>query len=471
MKLDAAERRGDLYPDRHLNVFVPFHGHVLDSNVTRAVVSTLRWARPEVTRDFVVELAGVEPGGAGGPWHFDLHASDYEDFHPASARRQVVLGISVDGAISPGLPSLDDVDKDGLLALSRAGLPLPALLHEMRRALSRPELTPDDVATLVHSLGELEEGSIPDGWIFSPAAGTCVLVEAKLLRYLDAYQLRRYSEVFYDRGGEAAMAGVVLRPWSAVARFFAARRQDADPVTAFLCRQLHDYLDLLGLAAFDGFRPYDFDPDAAQEAIPKFFGFVRAVREKGNEAGVGLGEARPAPTGGRLTFADMALPGELRLDLTKDGVRVALRVGDAPGGRFPGRTAVDSLLAHTKDGERNPLAGGAPAGLYACVERLSAAGPDGEAWPDLETHSAPLDPAAFGEVLAELRRQHPVPGARPDATGHWRRGALSIGRDLPRAALVDQGAAAVDEVLRVVSELLKVARALAPAAPAPAAAV
>ena len=60
MKLDAAERRGDLYPDRHLNVFVPFHGHVLDANVTRAVVSTLRWARPEVTRDFVIELAGRE---------------------------------------------------------------------------------------------------------------------------------------------------------------------------------------------------------------------------------------------------------------------------------------------------------------------------------------------------------------------------------------------------------------------------
>ena len=40
MKLDAAERRGDLYPDRHLNVFVPFHGHLLDANVTRAVVST-----------------------------------------------------------------------------------------------------------------------------------------------------------------------------------------------------------------------------------------------------------------------------------------------------------------------------------------------------------------------------------------------------------------------------------------------
>jgi hypothetical protein len=469
MKLDAAERRGDLYPDRHLNVFVPFHGHVLDANVTRAVVSTLRWARPEVTRDFVIELAGVEPGGAGGPWHFDLHASDYEDFHPASAQRQVVLGISVDGAISPGLPSLDDVDRDGLLAISRAGLPLPALLHEMRRALSRPELSPDDVATLVHSLGELEEGSIPDGWVFSPAAGTCVLVEAKLTRYLDAYQLRRYSEVFYDRGGEAAMAGVVLRPWSAVARFFAARRQDADPVTAFLCRQLHDYLDLLGLASFEGFRPYDFDPDAAQEAIPKFFGFVRAVREKGNEAGVGLGEARPAPTGGRLTFADMALPGELRLDLTKDGVRVELRIGDAPGGRFPGRTAVDALLAQTKDGERNPLAAlDKAAVLNVRVERLSAAGPDGEAWPALQTYSAPLDPGAFGEVLAELRRQHPIPGARPDATGHWRRGALSIGRDLPRAALVDQGPAAVDEVLRAVGELVKVARALAPA---PAAAV
>lgn len=116
MKLASAHRHADLYPDRHLNVFVPYRSHALDYNVTRALVSTLRWARPELTREFVTQLAGIElPGGSSASFHHDLHACDYEDFDPARTAQQVVLGISIGGEIAPQLPPLDGVNREALL--------------------------------------------------------------------------------------------------------------------------------------------------------------------------------------------------------------------------------------------------------------------------------------------------------------------------------------------------------------------
>jgi hypothetical protein len=466
MKLAAANRHADLYPDRHLNVFVPYRSHALDYNVTRALVSTLRWARPELSREFVTHLAGVElPAGSRASFHHDLHACDYEDFDPAKTTQQVVLGISLGGEIAPNLPPLDAVDREGLLALLRSGAPAELLLGELRRVLARPDLGWDDAATLVHTLEELEEGCTPDGWVFSPEAGVCVLIEAKLTRYLDRYQLERYAEVFYERPSDPKQ--LVLRRWDQVAAFFASRRHDPDALTAFLCRQLHDYLDVLGLVGFEGFKPYDFDPDAAQEALPKFFSFARAVRARALEAGHPLADVRPSPTGARVAFADASLPGELALDLLDRGVRVELRAGDSPAGRLAGRAAVDVVLAGAQDGARNPLADLDVSGLSARVHRLSAAHADGEAFPDLETLHVPLEPALFGEVLAELRRQHPDNEHARDATGHYRRGVLSVGRVLERDDLLGAGERALEKTVAAVVDAVKVARRLAPSAASP----
>lgn len=461
MKLAAASRHADLYPDRHLNVFVPYRSHALDYNVTRALISTLRWARPELSRDFAAQVAGVPlPAGGRATFHHDLHACDYEDFDPATTKHQVVLGISVGGAIAPNLPSLEGVNREALLGLLRSSLSAEQQLAELRRVLTCPDLTWDDAATLVHTLEELEEGCTPDGWLFAPDAGVCVLIEAKLTRWLDRYQLERYAEVFYER--RPSPEQLVLRRWDQVAAFFAARRHDPDPLTAFLCRQLHDYLDVLGLVAFDGFKPYDFDPDAAQEALPKFFSFARALRARGVEQGLPLGEVRPSPTGARIAFSDGELPGEVALELLEPGVRVELRLGDAATGRLPGRAAVDALLAATGDGERNPLQAGVPAGLVARVHRVSATSLDGAAFPDLETLKTEVDAAAFGDVLAELRRQHPTLDHARDAAGHFRRGVLSIGRLLERDDLLGAGERAFDRALGPVGEAAALARQLAP---------
>src|SRR5690606_5647878 len=112
---------------------------------------------------------------------------------------QVVLGVSRAGQIARELPSLDDLDLDGLSVLLNSSLDPAALLEATRRTIGRPDLSVDAFETLVHSLTELQRGGLPDGWVFAPASdstpGVCVLLEAKLLRWLDASQLDRYAEV------------------------------------------------------------------------------------------------------------------------------------------------------------------------------------------------------------------------------------------------------------------------------------
>jgi hypothetical protein len=460
MKLADAERHGDLYPDRHLNVFVPFESHDLDYNVTRALISTLRWSRPEVTRGFLSEVVGVS--AEDGNYHYDMQGCDYEDFDPGKVAQQVVLGISTTGQLAK-LPSLDDVNQDALRSILRMPFPLEVKLEEVRRALGRHEVDLEDLATLAHTLDELEEGSLPDGWIFSDEGGVCVLIEAKLLDRLDLYQLQRYSEVWYGRAMPADE--VVLKRWEQVAEFFAGYRDDEDTRTAFLCGQFHDYLDLLGLASFTGFKPYDFDPDTAQEALAKFSRFAQAVHGAAQGRGLPLGNPRLSPTGARLPFSDAALPGELCLDLLEAGVRVELRLGDAPAGRLAGREAVDRLLDSSADGERNPLEGHDSAdGLYVRIERLRADALDGAAFVERETLHQDLDAAEFGYVLSELRAQHPPAERSRDMSGHYRRATLSLGCLIDRHDAVGSGdgAPVIEQVVSTLTSLSKIARALLP---------
>ena len=472
MKLAAAERNRDLYPDRHLNVFVPYVSHGLDYNVTRALITTLRWSRPELTREFlteVVALESLEGDLAACTWEFDLQGCDYEDFDPAAAKARVVLGISRAGELARRLPSLEDPERNAQLLLALNSPVLPAeKLAWLRTHLNAPDLDMDDVAVLAHTLEELEQGCLPDGWIFSPDGGVCVLVEAKLTKLLDPTQLQRYADVYYGR--ELADGELALRRWDQVAAFFAARRDHADPRTAFLCAQLVDYLDLLGLGGWDGFKPYDFDLEAFQELLPKFFRFVERVRVAADEQGLPLAEVRPAPTGARVALADPALPGELRFDLRANGIRIEYCVGDAPAGRFPGRMAVDAVLEGARPSSANPLADAEldlETELRVRVERLRSDGELTEFYVDRETLNAPFDPASFGEVLEELRLQHPPLDRARDAVGRTRRALLSIGCTIPRDDAIGSGAALLDKVLPLVRDLSRVARALkAPAVPA-----
>jgi hypothetical protein len=458
MKLASADRHADLYPDRHLNVFVPYQAHDLDYNVTRALISTLRWSKPELTQAFLAELAGVEAEGQG--WHYDLQSCDYEDFDPGAVERQVVLGISRRGELATRLPSLDDGELSaGLLHLLRSPVHYQHKLEEVRRVLARPDLDDDDIAVLHHTLEELDDGCLPDGWVFSPDAGVCVLLECKLTQLLDLSQLQRYGDVYFGKAPSADE--VVLKTWADVGAFFAQHRGDDDARTAFLCGQLCDYLDLLGLSAFEGFKPYDFDPDAAQDALPKFLAFSRKLHAQAADRGLPLGDVVPSPTGTRVGFSDAGTLGELKLDLREEGIRLELRLGDGVTGEHPGRAALDVLLERWQDGELNPLAEAEVPALDVRIERLRSDAADGEAFVELETHSGALEAGDFGEVLEDLRLQHPLQENARGAAGTYRRGALSIGRLIPRADALGGDAGLMEQALTTVQGLLTVARAFA----------
>ncbi|HBP19291.1 MAG TPA: hypothetical protein DEA08_16065 [Planctomycetes bacterium] len=457
MKLATAESRSDLYPDRHLNVFVAYRSHTLDYNLTRALISTLRWSRPNLTRAFLERFARLET--SANSFHFDLHACDYDDFDPAQVKQQSVLGISIAGRLAENLPPLDDAQQGALLLSmlrSPAMLNAPAeyRLDAMRKALARPELTPDDIDVLYHTLEELEEGCHPDGWIFSgEGEGLCVLIEAKLTQLLDLSQLQRYAEVYY--GAEWSKDDMRLASWEEVARFFAEHRDDEDTRTSFLCGQLCDYLDLLGLGPFTGFRPYDFDMDAAHAVLPKFLKFAQRIQALAGERGLPLSEARVSATGARLDL--VGYPGELCLDLHKEGMRVELRCGDGLGNQ-PGREAIDAILLKAGDG--NPLSDAElPEGLNVRVERMR--NEQGELFCERSIYSGPLVQAEFDEVLAELRRQHPPVEQARDAAGHVRQGRLSIGRLVPHSQAAGEANALEDQVLELAATLTRVARRLA----------
>jgi hypothetical protein len=456
MKVASAVRHAELYPDRHLNVFVPFGTHDLDYNVTRALIATLRWSRPQITRDFLAEVVGVSTE-ASASFQYDLQASDFEDFDPSRAKRKVVLGISAEGRVATHLPPLGMVDRARVQQALLA--PGGSRLDAVRAALQRADIEWDDVLVLAHALDELRSGSLPDGWIFAVDSSVCVLLEAKLLNLLHQEQLDRHAELWFGRKREGQ--DLVLTTWAKVAGFFDARRGDEDPRTRFLVGQLFDYLDLLGFAPFEGFKPYDFDGDTLTDSLPKFRRFVEEVRKAALAAGAPLAASVPTPTGTRIGFSNPDLLGEARVELLESGVRIAWRLGEAATGRFAGPAGVDAVLATSESSHRNSLAGiklaSGTGELVARVDRLvaSPAGPV----VDAETYRHAFSPDLFPDVLQELRLQHPAgdQGRTP------RRGALQIERTIPRDAALDGRDAVIADAAKMLTDVARIAeRVLAP---------
>ena len=440
MKIASAVQHPDVYPDRHLNVFVPYGSHDLDYNVTRAVIATLRWSAPDVTRDFLAEVVHFKAEGAPD-FQYDLQGSDFEDYDPSRARRKIILGISSAGKCAAHLPPIDAIDRRALVQALHAP-PGNARLKALATVIGRHEIDPDEAPCLAHAVAELQAGSLPDGWIFSTDGQVCVLVEAKLLALLDPSQLDRHAEVWFGR--KRTGDDLVITSWTKVASFFGARRGHKDPRTAFLCGQVFDYIDLLGFAPFEGFKPYDFDGDTIPDALPKFRRFVGDVRTAATQGGAPLGELHSTPNGARIAFANPRFPGEVRLDLGTDGVRVAWFVADKEAER---------LLLATDDGAKNPWAGVklGSSGLVLRVERLVEG--DQGLVAEAETYTSDLDPARFPEALHELRRQNP----REQEGREVRHGALEVFGTLARDAALDGRDAVIGAATKLVLDAVTLA--------------
>lgn len=418
MKVASAVAHPDVYPDRHLNVFVPYGTHDLDYNVTRAMISTLRWSVPDLARQFLAEVANVASDGTAA-FQFDLQASDFEDYDPSRAKRKVILGISTAGRCAAHMP-LDSVDRARLVQALQAPPGLPRITA-LAAAIGRPDMDPDEAACLAHAVTELQSGSLPDGWIFSTDGSLCVLIEAKLLALLDPSQLDRHAEVWFGR--KRTGEDLVVTSWAKVAAFFGKNRGHPDAKTAFLCRQLFDYIDLLGFAPFEGFKPYDFDGDTIPDALPKFRRFVEEAKKLATSEGAPLGEIHSTATGSRIALANPRAPGEVRFELTTAGIRVGWRCE---------ADAAERLLEATEDGKKNPWTGVklVSKGLQARVERLIPS--QGGLVADAETYAQEFDPSRMSEALAELRLQNPLKQGR-----ELRKGALEVAGLIARDSALD----------------------------------
>jgi hypothetical protein len=204
-------------PDRHHNCFFYYRGpsmakagdeagrihQQVEDNTTKALINVLERSTPKVGRSFMERFS---PDGvpAGEPLAFHLQRT------PANLPRpgRALLGISVLGAIDPATLGADETG-----------------------------MTPRIDAAI-----ELSDASV-------------LLIEVKVEDYLDGHQLDRHA-----KGWALPADTMSLARWSDVWRWASNERgRTPDAVTGFLLGELCDYLEIVGLAPWAGFRVEDMD--------------------------------------------------------------------------------------------------------------------------------------------------------------------------------------------------------------------
>jgi hypothetical protein len=458
VKLSIAAEREELYPDRHLNVFVPYQSHDLDYNVTRALICTLRWSRPSLARAFLTELVGCE-NTAGSQLLYDLQACDYEDFDPERCATRKLLGISRDAKVATLLPALDTLHQREALALLRSPADNQQRLEDLRLLIGEPRLGFDELEVLEQTLEEYERGSLPDGWIFSDDRSVCVLIEAKLTRLLDLHQLDRHADTWY--GEPCQEADLVLLSWAQIARFMSKHRSDDDPRTSFLCHQLVDYLELLGLADFSGFKPYDLDGDGLLDALPKLKNFTASVLSSARESGLDVAlEQSQQACAMRVEFSDSSLPGSLAIELGADSLSFQYTVGHPLGSaELSGEAGVDRVLASCgEQGLDNPLAGLALSHADHTVKVERRERTQERSCVDRSVFEDAFEPDAFLEVIDALSTQHPAADRRAE---QGRSGLLTISRTLHGADVYSEVDAVLEQARTSLADYCSVARRFA----------
>ncbi len=279
--------------DRHLNIFHAYrHGNlrdsvrerVLEDNVTRALIITLRSSRL-LTREFLKEFVGVN---SDGRYKYDLQsrlddepeASEGQRFSlrrllviARKRRPQIPRSLHLSDAVMNQFESQLEHDPSGvrqrLSALSNRiqeeGIGQETISAGLKRVL-RLDHSDGDIAALgdvalPSYLYELTFGSRPDASIvFGQAA---VLFENKLHGDVTDVQIRRHLRENFGEGqepkyfrqahgqAERNQVPVTLWSWNDVHRFFDellhSRRLSRAPKSRFLVSQFLEYLEMQGM--------------------------------------------------------------------------------------------------------------------------------------------------------------------------------------------------------------------------------
>lgn len=215
-------------PGRHHNVFYYFRGpskaaasaqaqeesqhRQVEDNTTKALINLLEHAEPALTDSFVKRF--VPQASREG---LDERAYFLQGGPKAPAGQTWLLGLSVLGELDP-------------------------------KAVTTPA----------------NGGSRVDAAILLPG-GSLTLVETKVVEYLDPHQLARHAQEWQMPEPPLDQAAWVddgpwrLARWAEVYEWASAADADIEePVSRFLLDQFRDYLQLVGLAPFAGFRDEHF---------------------------------------------------------------------------------------------------------------------------------------------------------------------------------------------------------------------
>lgn len=235
--------------DRHLNLFYTYNTNHLEDNVTRALAITLQQLTPAHLRLLLKDcfLSSTDENDPSAlAERIELMASDEFEFDLQVTRQ------------APG-----EAEEDALLTRENG-----FLLGITRRGDSDP-ITPDDAPS--DETTSSDSGGRPDAWIADNGNQVAGIVEVKLGDDLYKDQLHGHFETFFDQRETRIQDVFHETSWDQVVSYLEAiRGQTQDPVENHYIRNFVDYVDMLGLVSFRGFRRDDFGETRGNK-IPRRF--------------------------------------------------------------------------------------------------------------------------------------------------------------------------------------------------------
>ena len=428
--------------DRHHNVFYYFRGpskaasaseqeeaehQQVEDNTTKALINVLEHGAPDLTASFLARFVPYAAAQGRSPAAYFLQRGPDSD----PAEPTWMLGLSVLGELDPASISAPDV----------GGSRIDAAVQLRGSAL--------------------------------------VLIEVKVVEYLDYQQLCRHAKrwripvLSSDPRSWPADGQWKLARWADVYRWARdALAEVTDSVSRFLLQQFAEYLELVGLAPFNGFREEHFE----------FFDAPPAGRSWATQSEIktrlrGVWEAICEA----LTAEEVAALGEIHTNpLGLDDPNAVAQANWESEERDSTNISIEltsselqvNLVAWTVAPARMLEAWFAPDGIVGAKDGLDAyelvvfrrrpsnydrkgTGKSAQYRPERRNQIERADQqrlsAVLGQRLQDLRADW-----RSDPDEKWEKLAYHVRRAWPRAQVVKQGVALIPELVESIRELIPV---------------
>ena len=426
--------------DRHHNVFYYFRGpskaapvseqdeaehRQIEDNTTKALINVLEHGDPGLTASFLTRFVPNAATQGESPVYFLQQGPDGDPAEPSW-----LLGLSVLGKLDP------------------ASVTVPAV-----------------------------GGSRIDAAIQLPGSAL-VLIEVKVVEYLDYEQLWRHAKRWKlpvpstDPSSWPADAPWRLARWADVYHWARdALTEVTDSVSRFLLQQFAGYLEVLGLAPFNGFREEDFDFFAGP-ASERSWATQSEIKTRLRGAWDAIFEA--------LTPAEVAALGKIHTNpLRRDDSNATAQANWLPEPERSRRTNISieltsselqvNLVGWKVDQAQMLEAWLAADGIVGSKDALDAyelvvfrrrpynyASKDQGKQPWYQQETYHLSDRQRLSAIAGQRLQDLKAHWRSEPDPAWEKLAYHVRRAWPRVQVLEQGAALVPEMVECVRELMPI---------------